>query len=55
LISAPDAVAATFLPRRLRKSKARSLERDGDRVVYISKGREGPLRKVEEFLDLLDE
>jgi transcription-repair coupling factor (superfamily II helicase) len=51
----PEAVAATFLPGRLRKSKARSLQRDGDRVVYISKGREGPLRKVEEFLDLLDE
>ncbi|WOH48401.1 DEAD/DEAH box helicase [Bradyrhizobium sp. sBnM-33] len=51
----PDAVAATFLPGRLRKSRARSLQRDGDRVVYISNGREGPLRKVEEFLDLLDE
>jgi len=23
--------------------------------VYVSKGCEGPLRKVEEFLDLLDE
>ena len=31
------------------------LQRDGDRLVYVSKGREGPLRKVEEFLDLLDE
>jgi transcription-repair coupling factor (superfamily II helicase) len=51
----PDAVAATFLPGRLRKSKTRSRQRDGDRVVYISKGREGPLRKVEEFLDILDE
>jgi transcription-repair coupling factor (superfamily II helicase) len=51
----PDAVAATFLPGRLRKSRARSLQRDGDRVVYISQGREGPLRTVEEFLDLLDE
>jgi transcription-repair coupling factor (superfamily II helicase) len=50
-----DAVAATFLPGRLRKSKARSLQRDGDRVVYISDGRDGPLRKVEEFLDILDE
>jgi transcription-repair coupling factor (superfamily II helicase) len=51
----PDAVAATFLPERLRKSRARSLQRDGDRVVYISNGCDGPLRKVEEFLDLLDE
>ena len=40
---------------RLRKSKGRSLQRDGDRLVYVSTGREGPLRKVEEFLDLLDE
>jgi transcription-repair coupling factor (superfamily II helicase) len=51
----PEAVAATFLPGRLRKSKARSLQRDGDRVVYISKGGEAPLRKVEDFQDLLDE
>ncbi len=51
----PEAVAATLLPGRLRKSKGRSLQRDGDRLVYVSKGREGPLRKVEEFLDLLDE
>jgi transcription-repair coupling factor (superfamily II helicase) len=50
-----EAVAATLLPGRLRKSRKRSLQRDGDRVVYLSKGREGPLRKVEEFLDLLDE
>jgi transcription-repair coupling factor (superfamily II helicase) len=51
----PEAAAATFLPGRLRKSKARSLQRDGDRVVYISKEGEGPLRNVEDFLDLLDE
>ena len=50
----PGAVAATFLPGRLRKSRARSLQRDGDRVVYIRKGDEGPLRNVEDFLDLLD-
>jgi transcription-repair coupling factor (superfamily II helicase) len=51
----PEAVAATFLPGRLRKSRARSLQRDGDRVVYISRSHEGPLGKVEEFLDVLDE
>jgi transcription-repair coupling factor (superfamily II helicase) len=51
----PGAVAATFLPGRLRKSKGRSLQRDGDRVVYTGKGRECPLRKVEDFLDILDE
>jgi transcription-repair coupling factor (superfamily II helicase) len=51
----PEAIAATFLPGRLRKSRARSLQRDGDRVVCVSRGREGPLRKVEEFLDVMDE
>lgn len=51
----PEAVAATFLPGRLRKSRARSLQRDGDRVVYASKGQEQPFVRVEEFLDLLDE
>ena len=51
----PEAVAATFLPGRLRKSRARSLQRDGDRVISVSRGREGPLRKVEEFLNILDE
>jgi transcription-repair coupling factor (superfamily II helicase) len=48
-------MAATFLPGRLRKSRARSLQRVGDRVVYTSKEGEGPLRNVEDFLDLLDE
>jgi transcription-repair coupling factor (superfamily II helicase) len=51
----PDAVAATFLPGRLGKSRARSLQRDGDRVVYASKKREEPFGRVEEFFDLLDE
>ncbi len=51
----PDAVAATFLPGRLRKSRARSLQRDGDRVVYGGRGCEDPFGLVEEFLDLLDE
>jgi hypothetical protein len=34
---------------------ARSLQRDGDRVVYANNGPERPLRKVEVFLDILDE
>ena len=51
----PDAVAATFLPGRLRKSRARSLQRDGDRVVYGGRSCEDPFGLVEEFLDLLDE
>jgi transcription-repair coupling factor (superfamily II helicase) len=55
LDAGPEAVAATFLPGRLRKSRVRSLQRDGDRVVCISQERNGPLRKVEEFLNLLDE
>jgi transcription-repair coupling factor (superfamily II helicase) len=51
----PEAMAANFLPGRLRKSKARSLQRDGDRVVYVSERGEELLRNVEDFLDLLDE
>jgi transcription-repair coupling factor (superfamily II helicase) len=51
----PEAVAATFLPGRLRKSKSKSLERDGDRVVYVSKGLENPFERVEEFLEILEE
>jgi transcription-repair coupling factor (superfamily II helicase) len=51
----PEAVAATFLPGRLRKLRAPSLQRDGDRVVYISRDRDGPLGRVEEFLDILDD
>ncbi len=67
----PGAVAATFLPGRLRKSKGkfsgkskekskgkfegRSLQRDGDRVVYHSQMRDAPFDLVDELLDLLDE
>lgn len=51
----PEAVAATFLPGRLRKSRARSLQRDGDRVVYAGNGHEDPFDRIEEFMDLLDE
>ena len=54
----PEAVAATFLPGRLRKSRgksqARSLQRDGDRVVHAGRRDEDPFSRVEEFLDLLD-
>ncbi|WP_314945205.1 DEAD/DEAH box helicase [Bradyrhizobium cosmicum] len=51
----PEAVAATFLPGRLRKSRARSLQRDGDRVVYAARGHDDPFDRIEEFLALLDE
>ena len=51
----PEAVAATFLPGRLRKSKSKSLERDGDRVVYASKEHEKPFERIEELLEILDE
>ena len=50
----PEAVAATFLPGRLRKSRGRSLQRDGDRVVYHSPLRDAPFDRVEELFDLLD-
>jgi transcription-repair coupling factor (superfamily II helicase) len=51
----PEAVAATFLPGRLRKSRAQSLQRDGDRVVYAGGGDEDPFDRVEELLGILDE
>jgi transcription-repair coupling factor (superfamily II helicase) len=53
----PEAVAVTFLPGRLRKSrsKSKSLERDGDRVVYANKGNGKPFERVEDFLERLDE
>ena len=50
----PEAVAATFLPGRLRTSKSKLLERDGDRVVYASKASEKPFDRVEEFFEILD-
>jgi transcription-repair coupling factor (superfamily II helicase) len=50
-----SAVAATFLPGRLRKSRGRSLQRDGDRVVYHSQLRDAPFDRVEELFDVLDE
>ena len=54
-----SAVAATFLPGRLRKSKGKSvgksLQRDGDRVVYHSQTQGAPFEQVEELLELLDD
>jgi transcription-repair coupling factor (superfamily II helicase) len=50
-----SAVAATFLPGRLRKSKGKSLQRDGDRVVYHSQTRDAPFDMVEELFEVLDE
>jgi transcription-repair coupling factor (superfamily II helicase) len=51
----PEAVAATFLPGRLPKSRARSLQRDGDRVFYSDKTHEPPFERIEHLLDILDE
>jgi transcription-repair coupling factor (superfamily II helicase) len=50
----PEAVAATFLPGRLRKSRAKSLERDGDRVVYAGNRDAKPFERIDDFLELLD-
>ncbi|MBV9457635.1 MAG: DEAD/DEAH box helicase [Bradyrhizobium sp.] len=50
----PDAVAATFLPGRVRRRNVKSLEQDGDRVIYASNdGR--PFERVEEFFEILDD
>jgi transcription-repair coupling factor (superfamily II helicase) len=51
----PEAVAATFLPGRLRKSRAKSLQREGDRVVYIGNRDAKPFDRISDFLELLDE
>lgn len=51
----PEAAAATFLPGRLRKSRGKSLQREGDRVVHHSPMREAPFERVEELFELLDE
>jgi transcription-repair coupling factor (superfamily II helicase) len=50
----PEGVAATFLPGRLRKSKSKRLERDGDRVVHPRNGHEKPFERLEEFFEILD-
>jgi transcription-repair coupling factor (superfamily II helicase) len=50
-----EAVAATFLSGRLRKSKAKSLERDGDRVVYAGNCDAKTFERISDFLELLDE
>jgi transcription-repair coupling factor (superfamily II helicase) len=49
----PEAVAATFLPGRLRRSRA--MDRDGDRVVYIGNRNAKPFERISDFLELLDE
>ncbi|KYK44980.1 transcription-repair coupling factor [Bradyrhizobium liaoningense] len=51
----PEAVAATFLPGRLRKSRGKSLQRDGDRVVHHSAMRDAPFERVEALFEVLDE
>jgi transcription-repair coupling factor (superfamily II helicase) len=51
----PEAVAATFLPGRLRKSRSKALERDGDRVIYADNGQGMPFERLEEFMECLDE
>ncbi|MGJ4940669.1 DEAD/DEAH box helicase [Bradyrhizobium sp. HKCCYLS1011] len=51
----PEAIAATMLAGKLRKSYSRLLQRDGNRVIYAGRSSDHALRRVEQFLDLLDE
>jgi transcription-repair coupling factor (superfamily II helicase) len=51
----PEAIAATFLPGRLSRSKSKSLKRHGDRLVYADQGTRKPFERIEEFMDVLDE
>ena len=50
----PEAVAATFLPGRLRKWKTKSLKRDEDRIIYADEGTKDPFERVDDFLEILD-
>lgn len=49
----PEAVAATFLPGRLGKSRSKSLQRGGDRVVY-AEGQGEVFERVEALMEILD-
>ncbi len=51
----PEAIAAMLLPGRIRKSCSHLLQRDGNRLIYAERGGEPPLRRIERFLDLLEE
>lgn len=51
----PEAIAAMLLPGRIGKSCSRLLQRDGNRLIYAERSGEPPLRRIERFLDLLDE
>jgi transcription-repair coupling factor (superfamily II helicase) len=49
----PEAIAATLLAGSHSKRISRRLKRDGDRVIYSGGGGDPPLKRVEEFFDLL--
>jgi transcription-repair coupling factor (superfamily II helicase) len=49
----PEAIAATLLAGRQVKSASRLLRRDGDRLIYTGGDEYRPLKRVEEFFDLL--
>ncbi|WP_244423344.1 DEAD/DEAH box helicase [Bradyrhizobium sp. ORS 375] len=51
----PEAIAATLLPGRIRRSCSRLLQRDGNRVVFAGRSSEPVLQRIEQFVDLLDE
>ena len=47
----PEAVVATFLPGRLRKSRAKSMARDGgDRLAYTGNRNAKPFKRISDFL-----
>ncbi|NPU66396.1 DEAD/DEAH box helicase [Bradyrhizobium sp. 83012] len=51
----PDAIAATLLPGRTRRSCSALLQRDGNRIIYVGRSNEPVLQRVEQFIDLLDD
>jgi transcription-repair coupling factor (superfamily II helicase) len=50
----PEAVAATFLPGRLRKRSTKSLKRYEDRLIYADEGTKKPFERIGRFLEILD-
>ena len=50
-----SAQPADYKPGRLGKSRAKSLDRDGDRVVYTGNRNAKPFERISDFLELLDE
>ncbi len=52
LDAGPDAIAATLLPGRTRRSCSALLQRDGNRIIHVGRSNKPVLQRVEQFVDL---